>query len=47
MANSGSYLRLTKKADGSEFSENSPAKLDVSPRAGLQRQNKWNHNRYY
>ena len=27
-------LRLTRKAEGSEFSENSPAKLDVSARAG-------------
>ena len=34
MANSGSYLGLIRKAEGSEFSENSPAKLDTSARAG-------------
>ena len=34
MANGGSYLRLTRKAEGFEFSENSPAKLDASARSG-------------
>ena len=34
MANSGSYLRLTRKVEGSEFSENSPAKIDTSARGG-------------
>ena len=38
MVNSDSYLRLTRKAKGSEFSENSLAKLDVSARAGSQYQ---------
>ena len=33
MANGGSYPRLTRKAEGFEFSENSPAKLDASARA--------------
>ena len=34
MANGGGYLRLTRKAKGSEFNENSPTKLDASARAG-------------
>ena len=42
VANSGSYLRLTRKAEGSEFSKNSPSKLGESARTRPQRQN-WCH----
>ena len=35
MAKGGNYLRLTRKAEGSESSENSLAKLDASARAVL------------
>ena len=38
MANGGSYLRLTRKAEGFDVGENSQAKLDLLARAGSPRQ---------
>ena len=35
MANGGSYLRLTSRAEGLKVGENSQPKLDVSARAGF------------
>ena len=41
MANGGSYLRLTRKAEGfDDVGENSQAKLDALARAGSSRQRK-------
>ena len=39
LANGGSYLRLTRKVEEFDVGENSRAKLDISTRAGSQRQN--------